>query len=310
MTRGAWGRGALLWALLLLSTMVCLMAVEAAGRRCFHEAWERLDAMPHRERARRGYGWGSRLLRWLPPPARAVVTKDVVLFLRDPVQWSQAVIFFGILAVYFLNLRNLQYHLLPARWQNLIVFLNVFSVCAVMCSFGSRFIYPQLSLDGQSFWMLGRSPMSMGQILMTKFWTSAVSMVAVSTALMYVSVSMLAVSPQVCGAALALAVVMSLAISGLSTGLGAVYLNLRHQNPAAILSSFGATLNLVLCLVVMFVAITPVGVVVHSAETGTLPTGRYTTALLTALGWAALVSLLAGSIPLLIGRRSLVRRDY
>jgi ABC-2 type transport system permease protein len=310
MSTGQWGRGALYLAVLVLNTLVVLLAVEAAGRAFFHDGWQRMEVTPGRTRRRGRSRLPDRFLQPLPTDLRALVVKDVLLFFRDPVQWSQALIFFGILAVYFLNLRNLQYHLLPAKWQNLIVFLNVFSVCAVMCSFGSRFVYPQLSLEGQGFWILGRSPLTMGRVLLTKFAVALACMVVVSAGLMYISASMLDVAPLVRTTAVALAVVLSFAISGLSTGLGAVYLDLRHQNPAAILSSFGGTLNLVLSLLVMFVVIIPVGAVFHAAQIGELSVHRVSGSLAWALAWAVVVSVLAGLVPLHLGHRSLLHRDY
>jgi hypothetical protein len=73
------------------------------------------------------------------------------------------------LALYYANLRSFHYHLLPETWRNTVAFLNVFSVAAVMCSLGSRFIYPQLSLEGQGFWIIGMAPTSMTKVLVTKF---------------------------------------------------------------------------------------------------------------------------------------------
>jgi ABC-2 type transport system permease protein len=46
------------------------------------------------------------MLRFLPEPLRGLAIKDIKLFWRDPTQWSQFVIFFGIMAIYIANLRN------------------------------------------------------------------------------------------------------------------------------------------------------------------------------------------------------------
>jgi len=41
---------------------------------------------------------------------------------------------------------------------------------AVMCSVGARFVYPQLSLEGHGFWIVGMSPVTMGRVLFSKFF--------------------------------------------------------------------------------------------------------------------------------------------
>ena len=50
-----------------------------------------------------------RLFFFLPHPIRLLILKDLRTFLRDPAQWSQFLIFFGLLAFYFLNIRQLGY---------------------------------------------------------------------------------------------------------------------------------------------------------------------------------------------------------
>ncbi|HYE99168.1 MAG TPA: hypothetical protein VEJ18_09675, partial [Planctomycetota bacterium] len=58
-------------------------------------------------------GWMDRavhgLLFFVDPRVRAIVVKDLKSFVRDPVQWSQFLIFFGLLGIYFLNLRTFAY---------------------------------------------------------------------------------------------------------------------------------------------------------------------------------------------------------
>ena len=44
------------------------------------------------------------LFFFLPRPIRLLILKDLRTFRRDPAQWSQFLIFFGLLAFYFLNI--------------------------------------------------------------------------------------------------------------------------------------------------------------------------------------------------------------
>ena len=311
LARGEWGRGFMLWLVLVSTALAMGTAVEWLGGRSFYDGWQRVVGA-------RGSGKRRPILlpvldRWLAPlPAdiRAMVLKDVRTFFRDPMQWSQALIFFGLLAIYFANLRTFRYHFLPDNWRNTVAFLNVFSVAAVMCSLGSRFIYPQLSLEGQGFWILGLSPTTKGRILMTKFLLGLCGMLVVSIVLMLLSCTMLKADLVTRRVALGLACAVSLAICALSTGLGAVFLDLRQRNPAAIVSGFGGTLNLVLTLAFMLLAIFPFGFVFHLRVIGVIGEREHSIALLVAGLWLCLITAFTTVFPLWAGRRSLLNREF
>jgi ABC-2 type transport system permease protein len=132
-----------------------------------------------------------------------------------------------------------------------------------MCSVGARFVYPQLSLEGHGLWIVGMSPVTMGRVLFSKFFSAWQVLAAVSFTLMYLSVEMLRVDSGIKFAALAIALAMACSVSGMSTGFGALFLDLKQRNPAAIMSSFGGTLNLVMSLGFMFVVIVPVAALYH-----------------------------------------------
>jgi ABC-2 type transport system permease protein len=311
LTHGQYGRGALLWCVLAANALLVLLLVQETGAATFYTAYQRLTASGARARRRPVLlPWLDRALAALGGETRALVLKDVRTFLRDPIQWSQALIFFGLLGLYFASLRSFRYNLLPAEWRNIIVFLNVFSVTAVLCSLASRFVYPQLSIEGQGFWILGLSPVTMSRILLTKFALAFAATLSVSVGLMLLSTHMLQVQPLVQAMALAVAAAVALAVSGLATGLGAVFIDLKQSNPMAIVSSLGGTINLTLSLGFMLAAIFPFALLFHLFYRE-----RITDAMLhRGLAWAALwlvaITLATTVLPLYAGYRSLRRRDY
>jgi ABC-2 type transport system permease protein len=254
--------------------------------------------------------WLRKACGFFPHDVKAMVMKDIRTFFRDPVQWSQALIFFGLLAIYFANLRSFNYHIQMDHWRNMMGFLNVFSVSAVMCSLGSRFVYPQLSMEGQGFWVLGLSPTSMKRILITKFLMSVTGMLAIGLLLVILSSNMLKVDPDARSVAIRLVAAVSVAVCSLSTGLGAIFLDLRQRNPSAIVSGFGGTLNLVACLGFMLATIVPFSVIYHMEVVLKLGSSQLQRALFMANVWLAVI--LAGTVvlPLWLGLRSLRNRDY
>jgi ABC-2 type transport system permease protein len=308
---GNFGRGFLLWAMLASSALAVGFLVEWIGSALFFEAWLKTGFSRASENRKAVLlpGLGP-LLGFLPADIRAMVLKDVRMFLRDPVQWSQAVIFFGLLGLFFANLDPQHYRFLPNEWQSLIAFVNVFSVAAVMCSMGSRFLYPQLSLEGHSFWILGLSPTSMRRLLLAKFAVAATCLAVVGVILIVIAATRLSMPTGVLWSASSVAAAIGIAVSGLSIGLGAVFLDLRQTNPSAIVSGFGGTLNLVLSLAFMLSAILPFALCFHLNATGILSGSDFRFALLIASVFVTGLTVVTTVLPLHFGIRSLNSRDF
>ena len=311
MERGPQQRAVMLLLLSLSWALLLGMLVVDAGAGFFYQGWLRVAEGP-RSIGRRPLMalWLEKTLVFISPGVRAMVMKDLRTFLRDPMQWSQALIFFGLLALYFSNLRMFRYHMRSDEWRTVITFLNVFSVSAVMCSLGSRFIYPQLSLEGQGFWIIGLSPLTKRQLIVTKFSVAATGMVFTAAALGLLSTNMLGIDEFTRFFVVLLSITIALGVCGLSTGLGAVFIDLEQQNPSAIVSGFGGTLNLVLNLIFMLLAIFPLAVFVRRATDGGAQPRILATASVLPFIWLLLLLLLSVLVPLLLGARSLAQRDY
>ncbi len=310
LARGQALRGWLLFATLLAQVLLLGAVLEGVGRRLLFRAWLRVRAAVPRARRAARPAPACACLAALAPDTRAMLLKDWRTFRRDPAQWIQGLLFFGLLGLYVFNLRTLNYHLLSAVWRNLIVFLNLFSLSAVMCSFCARFVYPQLSLEGQAFWLIGLAPTSFRRVLRAKFLSALGAMLVLSLGLMALSAALLKVGPRLWAVALALAAALACGLCGLSTGLGAIFLDVRQRNPMAIISGFGGTLNLALGLLFMGAAILPFAAVNHAFLTGRIGPALLDAGSAAAGVWLAALTAAATGIPLALGRRSLAERDY
>ena len=308
---GDFARGGMFWLTLVANTLVLALLIQWLGTRTFFPAWQRVAGEGGaRRRPAELLGWLQPALRFLPHDIRGMILKDIRAFLRDPLQWSQALIFFGLLAIYFGSFRSFRYDALPDVWRNLIVFLNIFSVASVICSLASRFVFPQLSLEGHSFWILGVAPTGMRRILITKFLLAATAIILVSASLMGLATWMLQVGPALKAISIGLAVAISLAVSAMATGLGAIFLDLKQPNPVAIISGFGGTMNLALSLGLMLTSILPFGLLWHWHLQGRISDTVFVRGNLAAAAWLGILTLLATVIPLWLGARSLARREY
>ena len=243
--------------LLLLSTALFagLLGIHLA-RRLYLPAYHRIQCIRRKRRSRGGtafYRLLERSLLGMSPEMRFLLVKDVKTFLRDPVQWSQVLIFFGLLGVYFINMRHLQYDLSNPLWSNLIGLLNLVATSLTLSTFTSRFIFPLISLEGRRFWILGLLPIKRENLVYSKFFFAFIGSFAISEGLIVTSDLMLRAPVQVIVLHGVTVLGICAGLSGLAVGIGALYPNLRESNPSKIVSGFGGTLNLVLS--VFFVAL-------------------------------------------------------
>jgi ABC-2 type transport system permease protein len=102
-------------------------------------------------------------------PGAALVLKDLRLFWRDPAQWTQFMIFFGLLCIYVLNLRNVASEFQNAFWETTISYLNLTASALTLSTLTTRFVYPQFSLEGRRVWILGLAPIGLHRVLLQKF---------------------------------------------------------------------------------------------------------------------------------------------
>lgn len=193
--------------------------------------------------------WLERLLGWipgLPVDARALVLKDARSFWRDTSQWAQTLVLFGLLTVYFMNLRHFSQRLTNPFWIVIVSYLNLGACSLNLATLTTRFVYPQFSLEGKRLWIVGMAPLGLPRVMMTKFLMTTSISLAITGGLILMSCRMLqlALVPTVYHT-LSVAV-MALTLNGLATGTGVLYPNLKEDNPSRIVSGFGGTFCLVL----------------------------------------------------------------
>jgi ABC-2 type transport system permease protein len=237
---------------LVSNALLLHLMVKWIGRGAFRESYWNL----HSRRAKSpksSLAWidrvAERLLFAFPRQMQLLIMKDLRLFRRDPVQWSQFLIFFGLLLLYFANVDRFRAHKTIESvhaWVNIVSFLNLAVVGLILSTFTTRFIYPLISLEGRRFWILRRLPVERDTILWGKFyfaaggsWLPCAALVALSDMMLDVSMMVVAVHQLIC-------FLLCVGLAGMAVGFGAMMPNFREQSPSKIAAGFGGTLNLVL----------------------------------------------------------------
>lgn len=255
----------------LFSRQVAIWTSSALYRRAFSRLFGCRTA-----RASTKVFWMDRLVVrlsvFVPHQSRLLMVKDLRLFRRDPVQWSQLLIFTGLLSLYFVNIRRFHYDVYYVSWVNLVSFLNVSVVGLLLSTFTTRFVFPMISLEGRRFWILGLLPIHRDMILWSKFLFAVGASIVPSSLLILLSDTMLQVAPFVFISHQITCLILCCGLSGIAVGLGAKLPSLREQSPSRIAAGFGGTLNLVLSTLYILTIVVLTAVPCHFYF-ATLPSG-------------------------------------
>jgi ABC-2 type transport system permease protein len=246
------------WFLMLVSTaLMCVQLCFWLIPKLYYRGWtlaRESSAIAKGRRALLGFGLVDAILRPLRAPIRAFVSKDIKTFWRDPTQWTQLIMLFGLLFIYIGNIRSVATHtgtidiFLP-RWQTILSFFNMGATCFILSILTTRFVYPMLSLEGRQFWIIGLAPLKREHLVWEKYWMSWATALVITEALMIFSNVILNVSAFMMVLSTATILLMSFGLTSLAVGLGAMTPNFKEDNPARIANGLGGTLNVILSLI-------------------------------------------------------------
>lgn len=239
--------------LLLWSTAGATVVLGAALHRrlypvCFTKAQEGAEG-----RVRRGIGWRGleRMLARLPLARRHLILKDVRLFFRDTTQWSQLIILTVLVVVYVYNINVLPIRsgsTLSGYLVTLVVFLNLALTGFVLAAIAGRFVFPALSLEGRTLWLLGSAPIDARAILWSKFWVGALPIALLAVLLTGVTNVMLGVEGGLLALSILSVVALSLAFTSQALSWGVFYPEFESENAAQIPTSVGGLLFMLCAL--------------------------------------------------------------
>ena len=244
MNRTGWLYLVALWSTALASTLIARLAYGALYFEGFSKSQEARKARFSR------LAFMDRIAGWLPLSAssRSLLLKDVKIFMRDSTQWSQLLLLMALVAVYLYNFSVLDLDRIPYMGRvvrNAYAFVNLAMASFVLSSIAVRFVFPAVSMESTSFWILRTSPVSMSSFLWSKFVTGFVPVVFFATFLTVVANQMLGVHPFLKVLTAVAVIFMSLALVGLAAGLGAVYPRFGAENVNQIAGSYGGVVFMV-----------------------------------------------------------------
>ncbi|MDP3284475.1 MAG: hypothetical protein Q8M56_08610, partial [Desulfobacterales bacterium] len=186
----------------------------------------------------------------LPGASRAFVGKEIKTFFRDQSQWSQLLLIGALVIIYIFNFSVLPLEKAPIKTiylQNLLSFLNMGLCLFVLTAVAGRFAYPAVSSEREAFWLVKASPVKIKTILWIKFFIYFFPLLILSEILIVATNIILQVETFMMILSFITVFLMVPGIVSIGIGFGAAYPDLKSENPAQSVTSFGGLLFMMIC---------------------------------------------------------------
>lgn len=292
-----------------LAALIILLTLDM-GKVLYYRSWlagsDRAPTRGRRSELFRTSFWTRS--RWISPVYRALFRKDILEFRRHPLQWGQAFLLLGFWALYLVNVANLR-HFFDVNsqfWKMLLFYANFCFACYFAAALAGRFVFPIISLEGQTFWILKSAPLAMDSFLWSKFWQSFVPLFALVGSMVVIGNLVLDVHSALIQVSLFCIFIVSLSLTALSLGLGAIFADFSQRNPMKIANTPGGILCIFISLVFMVLLTTIFGwpTYLHYKSTSfqaVYPLAEWITAVILFIA----LGLIAMLIPLKLGLKAL-----
>lgn len=222
--------------LLLTNSAFFLMLASMIGTRLYLTNLERLAPAP-------GPSGRSALSNWYPGHKAALLYKDTNIFFRDAGQWSQLFIIGALILIYLNNFRSIPLDALSGVSPfitEIMLLVNMLMAGLILTAVAARFLFPMVSLEGEAFWVIRTAPVKPEKFLWSKLTYGSIPVTGIITFLVIAANAHLNIGWPVMIASVVTVFMLCLSVSGLGTGMGAIYPRFRHENTASVSVSGGS----------------------------------------------------------------------
>ncbi len=189
------------------------------------------------------------------PPVRAIIVKDIKIFWRDLTQWGQFTLLLTLVFVYLFNTRHvvrdtglLNQNVFNLPIKSLLGLFNLALVGFVLANLAMRFVFTMISLEGRIIWVIRSAPIRLTTLFWVKYLLALITMLAVGGGLILLANYLLQIDPLVGIISLACVILMSVALTSIAMGLGAMFPTFNVENPMQLSAGTGSVLTVVLSL--------------------------------------------------------------
>ncbi len=235
--------------LLVFSAVISFVAVYCIAKRIYFSGFS--QAFESKKRGRQmdifRFSVFDRSFRYFETPQRAVLIKDLKTFFRDPTQWSQIFLLVSLIFIYLFSIQSIPADTLFLK--NLTSFLNLGLAGFIISALAVRFVFPTTSLEGDAYWIIFSSPLSVKKFLWGKFIVFVIPIIFLGELLIVSSNFILRADFFFMMLSTITMFVISLTLTAMGVGLGAIYPRFKHENSTEIAGSFGGIIYMISSLI-------------------------------------------------------------
>jgi ABC-2 type transport system permease protein len=186
----------------------------------------------------------------LTPGREALLKRELLLFFREPSQWTHFLVMAFLITIFILSISNVDvmimnaYNIYLKTIVYLIIYLfNVF----LIASMSLRFIFPLVSLEGEAIWKIRSAPLNYKKMMLTRLFMYFSVIFVMGQLLNFVSNYQFSFTLTLISQLNTAFVTVTLV--SLNFGMGASYANYKEKNPIRVASSQGASLTFLFTLI-------------------------------------------------------------
>ncbi len=186
----------------------------------------------------------------------SIVKREILLFFREPNQWIHLLVMLFLIVIFITSIAGIDMTILNAYNDYfrtaIYVAVTIFNVFLIS-SISIRFIFPLISLEGETFWKLRTAPVNLKDLIFKKLAIYFLVVFFIGQIISYFSNFHFPVELAII-AQINMAIV-TVALVSLNFGMGGIFLNLKEKNAIRIASSQGASITLLLSLMFLIMIV-------------------------------------------------------
>ncbi len=232
--------------LLVLVALVSTSVVIMSAGRWYHRMWMRVIELktgrkkdPKAHRSLMSFETDSLFSR----QTDVLLKRDFWRFFREPAQWLHLLVFMILMLIFMSSVGTTKIKTELPFLQTALVLGLFFFNGFLLASVALRFIFPMISLEGESIWIVRSTPLEARRIVVIKVLTVLIPMIILAILLAFVSYIPWRSRPAILALAISGEVVLSIIFTGTTLGLGSMFHLFREKSAVRIASSQGASVS-------------------------------------------------------------------
>lgn len=236
---------------LVLSFTLTLALLFLTARYLYRPSWDRALQSLSGEGEFRQEAKYNMFSEWLALPRRHQVGREVLLFLRDPSQWSQIFVLIALLGLYLFSLTKINANPFGGTLYGLALG-NTGFVAFIALSVSSRFVFTAFSQDGQAVWIMKTTPDGWAGFMRAKLYVFGIPVLVFGLILSTASGLVLNLTAAQMSQMFLFALWDIGFLVFLSLGFGMMFINPGIENPLKLIVSPGGFLLMAVGLAACF----------------------------------------------------------